>query len=161
MRVVYLDASAVLQVTAAWPTDPTAYLPLAEITTASGAMTITDRRGWSAFQAADNRHFLTAMCSQVPISSSALKVFEFDPAQDFVLEEVQVFCTATAATASVDVRKSGASVLSAPATPVAGSLVKPAVSDSALPASANLAVNVTTNGTGTITNLQVILVLRG
>jgi hypothetical protein len=161
VRVVYLDASAAVQVAAAWPADLGSYLPLAEITTAGGAMNVVDRRTWSAFQAAVNRRYLSAVCSQVGSNQSALKVFECDPAQDLVLEEVQVFCTATAATASLDVRKSGASMLSAPATPIAGSLVKPAIADAALSASTNVTVNVTTNGAGSISNLQVILVLCG
>ena len=49
-RVVYLDASAVLQVAASWPSDLSTFLPLAEITTSAGVMTVEDRRVYTVFQ---------------------------------------------------------------------------------------------------------------
>jgi len=48
-RVIYLDSDANLQVAAAWPGDIAAYLPLAEVTTLNGAMTVEDRRGDAVF----------------------------------------------------------------------------------------------------------------
>ncbi len=43
-RFVYLDANGDLQIAASEPGDLTTFLPLAEVVTASGAMTIRDRR---------------------------------------------------------------------------------------------------------------------
>ncbi|HYL22492.1 MAG TPA: hypothetical protein VEU74_12075 [Gemmatimonadales bacterium] len=90
------------------------------------------------------------------------------------VENVQVFCTATAATASVDIQiarsiaagalTGGASVLTGVITPVAGSIVQGAL---VAPASRRsitlndvLAMLVTTNGTGTITNLTATVTIR-
>jgi len=43
-RKVYLDASNALQIQTSFPTDLTTFLPLATVTTAAGAVTITDER---------------------------------------------------------------------------------------------------------------------
>lgn len=48
-RVLYLDASASLQVAAAWPLDVHTYLPLAAIVTSGGTMSIVDRRVHTLF----------------------------------------------------------------------------------------------------------------
>lgn len=47
-RFVYLDASAVLKIAASEPADLTSFLPLAQVDTAGGIMTLTDRRPLAA-----------------------------------------------------------------------------------------------------------------
>lgn len=160
-RVVYLGSSASLQVAAAWPSDLSSYLPLAEVTTVNGTMSIVDRRACTLFQVPVGRRYLTAFNALVAGNQNGVEVFEFDPAEAVLLEQVQVFCTGAAATASVDVRQAGSSLLSSPASPVAGAVVKPAVATAAVAAGQGLTVHVTTNSTGSISNLHVTLVLRG
>lgn len=166
-RVVYLDGSAVLQLASAWPGDPTSFLPLAQVTTASGRMTIGDRRCYAAFRvpsleasAARDRRMVATYRASVGASQTDVEIFRFDPPVDLTLEEVQVYCTATGATASVNVKEGGASVLSAAATPVAGAVVKPAIADGQIAAANDVTVHVTTNGTGSITNLTVTLLFK-
>jgi len=166
-KVVYLDSSNVLQVNDDWPGDLTTYLPLAFVTATSGQLTIADCRPQAAFyipslEAANvrDRRVVPAHRSSVGNSESDTEIFEFDPSEDLTLEEVQVYCSATTATASVDVKENGVSVLSASATPSAGSVVKPAISDGSISASNNLTVHVTTDGTGDITNLTVTLLFK-
>jgi hypothetical protein len=159
-KVVYLDSVVTLQIADAWPADLTAFLPLAIVEASNGQMTVWDRRGFTAFQVpavAQDRHVVTAHRASVSTSQSDVEVFEFDPPADLTLEEVQVYCSAVTATASVDVKEAGASVLSAPATPAAGAVVKPAVSDGAVSGDNTLTIHVTTDGTGSITNLSVTL----
>ncbi len=52
------------------------------------------------------------------------------------------------------------SVLSAAATPTAGAVVKPTLSDGDISAANNVTVTVTTNGTGSITDLTVTLLFK-
>jgi hypothetical protein len=96
--------------------------------------------------------------SSVDVSQSDAEIFEFTAPAALTLSEVQVYCTATAATASVDVKEAGVSVLLVAATPSAGAVVKPTISDSAIASGAAVTVHVTTDGTGTITDLTVTLV---
>jgi hypothetical protein len=160
-RVVYLDASAVLNVAIAWPADPRGYLPLAEIDTAGGAVGIVDRRTYAWYEVAPAvQRYLSASCAQVNASQNALKIAEFSLIEDMTLEQVQVFCTALAGTVSVDVRQAGSSVLSGPAAPAAGSLVTPAVAAAQISASSSLTVHVTTGASSSLSNLLVTLVLR-
>jgi hypothetical protein len=81
-----------------------------------------------------------------------------------IVEDIQVFCRATAATASVDARKGAASVLNAPVTPVAGNVVAGSLLAADAPRRFSpgdqLNVVATTNGTGTITDLAVYVRLR-
>lgn len=160
-RVVYLGTAASLQVAAAWPSDPASYLPLAEVMTANGTLSIVDRRVRTLFQVPVGRRYLTAFSAQVANNQNGAEIFEFDPAEAMVLEQVQVFCTGAAATASVDVKQAGTSLLGAPASPVAGSVIKPAIATAAIAAGQSLTVHVTTNTTGAVSNLHVTLVLRG
>jgi len=160
-RVAYLDDTAALRLAAAWPADPTSYLPLAEITTAGGLMTIVDRRVFATFCVPAERRYITATCSQVGSNQNAFKIFEFDPPRDMVLEEVQVFCTTVVASVSVDVRKAGVSMLSASAVPTSGGVVKPAISDGFISGTSNLTIHVNTNVTGSVSNLLVTLIVRG
>ncbi len=48
-KVVYLDDTPAVQVAAAWPGDLSTFLPLAEVTAASGVLAIEDRRMETAF----------------------------------------------------------------------------------------------------------------
>lgn len=98
--------------------------------------------------------------SSVENSESDTEVFEFTAPLAMTLTEVQVYCTDTAATASVDVKEEGTTVLEAAATPSAGAVVKPTISDSAIAADAAVTVHVTTDGTGTITDLTVTLLFK-
>ncbi len=166
IKVVYLDSAATLQTANSWPADITSFLPLAVVETSSGQMTVVDRRVYTAFHVPSvesnvrDRRILTVHRSAVGSNESGTEIFEFDPAENLTIEEIQVYCTATTATASVEVKEAGVSVLTAAATPVAGSVVKPAISDASLSASNNLTVHVTTNGSGTITDLTVTLLLK-
>ena len=166
-KVVYLDSSAALQVQSAWPADVTTYFPLADVQTASGVMTIVDRRVRTAFHVpsleasgVNDRRVVTAHVSSVGNSQSDVEVFAFDPAENLTLEEVQVYCTATAATASVDVKEGGTTVLSASATPSAGSIVKPTISDASISSANEVTVHATTDGSGSITDLTVTLLFK-
>lgn len=166
-RVVYLDETATLQTAADWPSDVTTYLPLASVTTANGQMTIDDRRAFAAFRVPSlestgvrDRRTLSVHRVSVGSNESDTEIFEFDPPEDLTLEEVQVYCTATASTASVEVKEGGTSVLSAAATPTAGSVMKPTVSDGEISASNSVTVHVTTDGTGSITDLTVTLLFK-
>lgn len=165
--MIYLDSSAQLQVASTWPTDVTTFLPLAEVEAADGVLTITDRRTWAAFHVPSmesntvrDRRVVSVSVASVGSNQSGAEIYKFDPAENLTLEEVQVYCTASAATASVDVREAGVSMLSAPATPSAGNVVKPTVSDAALASTNLLTVNVTTDGTGTISNLTVTMLFK-
>jgi len=166
-KKVYLDSSGVLQVADNWPSDLTTFLPLAQVITSSGQTAVTDRRSDTAFHVPSleasqvkDRRIVTAHRASVGNNESDTEIFEFDPPENLTLQEVQVYCTATAATASVDVKENGTTVLSAPATPSAGSIVKPTISDSSISASNNITVHVTTDGTGSITDLTVTLVFK-
>ena len=93
-------------------------------------------------------------------NESDTEIYAFDPPEDLTLDEVQVYCSATTAAASVDVKEGGVSVLSASATPSAGTIVKPTVADGAVAASNNVTVHVTTDATGDITDLTVMLLFK-
>lgn len=166
-RVLYLDSGGALQLTAAWPSDLTSFMPLAAITAAAGRLTITDQRVQAAFHVPSvevtgvkDRRILTAYRASVGPNENGIEIFEFDPREDLTLEEVQIYCSAAAATASVDVKAGGSSLLSAPGTPAAGAVVKPAVAVSSISSASNLTVHVTTNASGTISNLAVTLLFK-
>lgn len=166
-KVVYLDTNAVLQTATTWPGDPTTYMPLAVVAAESGVLTVVDRRPDVVFHVPSvesslvkDRRVVTAHVSSVGNSQSDIEVFEFDPSEDLTLEEVQVYCTATTATAGVDVKEGGTSVLSAAATPIAGSIVKPTISDGDISSANNVTVHVTTDAGGDITDLTVTLLFK-
>ena len=48
-RMIYLDSAGVLQVATDWPATIATYMPLAEVVTAAGVMTIDDRRLYTIF----------------------------------------------------------------------------------------------------------------
>jgi len=166
-KVVYVDVESSLHVADDWPADLTSYLPLATVSAVSGQLTVDDRRPLGVFHVPSveaggvcDRRVVVAHRSSVGSNQSAVEVFEFEVDRAMTLEQVQVYCSAAAATASVDVKESGVSVLSAAATPVAGAVVKPTISDASIASGHALTVHVTTNGTGQITDLTVTLLLK-
>jgi len=165
-RVIYLDASATLQVQPTWPADPTTYLPLAVLGTSAGQLTLVDVRAWNLFHVpsldasvARDRRVLTVHRESVGTNQSDVQIYAFSPPVDVVLEEVQVFCRNAVSTASVDVKADSTSVLSAAATPIAGTIVKPAITEGGIAAASELRVHVTTTGSGIMTDLTVTLLL--
>lgn len=166
-KVVYLDSSSNLQIADQWPTDLTSYLPLASVTANGGELLIQDRRPLAAFyipslEAANvcDRRIVTAHRHAVTADRSDMEMFEFDPGEAVSLDDVQVYCSAVTGTASVDVKEAGVSLLSAAATPSAGTIVKPTISDPDIAAENNLTVHVTTGSGASISDLTVTLVLK-
>lgn len=98
--------------------------------------------------------------ASVAASQSDVEVFEFTAPAALTLAGVQVYCTATAATALVNVKEAGTSVLSAAVTPSAGAVVAGTISDSAIANGAAVTVHVTTDATGSITDLTVTLIFK-
>lgn len=96
--------------------------------------------------------------SSVASGQADVEVFEFTAPADLTLVGVQVHCSAVTATASVNVKEAGVSVLTGAVTPVANSVANGTISDSAIASGAAVTVHVTTDGTGTITNLTVTLI---
>ena len=119
---------------------------------------ILDATILNADLAASNHEMqVVAAKTTVAINQTDVEIFEYTAPQAMTLVDVQVYCTATAATSTVDVKEAGTTVLTAVATPVAGTVVKPAITDSAIASGAAITVHVTTNGSGTITDLTVTL----
>jgi len=75
------------------------------------------------------------------------------------LTGVRAYATSVTATASVNVKEGGVTVLSAPITPVAGSEASGTVSDASLASGGEVTLHATTDGTGAIANLTVWLEL--
>lgn len=167
VKVVYLDSSGTLIVGDTWPADVTAFLPLAIVDTFDNPIAIEDARVLTAFHVPsleasgfNDRRTVTAFCASVGAGQPGTQVFAYDPPADLILEEVQVYCTAASASVSVDVKQGVTSMLSAPATPSSGSIVKPAIADASLSAANTLAVYVTTDGSGSASNLTVTMLLK-
>jgi hypothetical protein len=167
IKAVYLDSSAELQVAEVFPADLSTFLPLAIVQTGGGVVTITDKRSWTAFHVPSSgggvsqtdRRILSAYRGTIA-GDASLKIFEFDPRENLVLEEVQVFCGESVETVQVDVREAGVSVLAAPVSPVSEVVVKGVVADANLSAANNLGVYVTSDAMGFLTDLTVTLLLR-
>jgi hypothetical protein len=166
-KVVYLNAAGALIVADVWPSDLTSFLPLATVDTHDGHTAISDARAYAAFNVpslqalgASDRRIVTAYCASIGANQNDVQIFAYDPPEDLTLVEVQVFCTATNATASVNVKEGGVTVLAAPATPSAGNIVKPTVADAAIAGTNNVTIHATTNGSGAITNLTVTLLFK-
>lgn len=164
--VVYLDEAATLHVESAWPVDVSSYLPLASIETQGGQMSLVDRRVRAAFhvpsfEAADarDRRVLTAHRSLIGSGETDLVVFGFEADRDMSLDGVQLYCSGMDAGASVDVKREGTSLLSSAAVPVAGEVVHAAVAASSITGGDALTVHVTTDGTGSIADLTVSLLV--
>lgn len=160
-RVVYLDTAGQLQVASAWPTDLCSYLPLAEVVSAAGGLSISDRRSLAVFQTPAPGRVLVATLASLGANQSSFKAFEVQADRSWSLERVQVFCTGAGTGTSVDVKKAGTSVLAAPGTPVAGDVISPSVADGSVPAGARLSVHVSTGASGSVSNLAVSLFVRG
>lgn len=165
--VVYLDNTLNLRMQTTWPTDITSYLPLAAVVTSNGQLSVTDQRLFAAFlvptlDAANvrDRRMLTACRGSVGANQGGVEIFAWDPPGDVTMEEVQVYCSGVVAVAGVDVKVNGGSVLSAPATPSAGVIVKPVISAGSIPAGHKVTVHVTTNGSGSISDLAVTMLLK-
>lgn len=107
---------------------------------------------------------LTAPIGTTATGQTSLEVDEFRPGHDFEIESAEVYCTATAATASVNVLIGSTSVLSAQMTPSAGARVAGTLSTTIAnrrgSATDNIVVQYTTNGTGSITNGKVRITYR-
>lgn len=96
--------------------------------------------------------------ARVPFAGLALRPF----VKGWRVESVQAFCTARTVTASLDVLIGAVSVLVNALTPFAGSVVSvPVRADRATAKPTDqLNVRVTTDGTGTITDLWVAVTIR-
>jgi hypothetical protein len=108
----------------------------------------------------NHRIIVQAIKGSVGASQADVEIFEFRAPAALTLEEVQVYCTATDANASVDVKEAGVSVLEAAATPQAGAVVRPTITDAAIASGAAVTVHVMTDGTGSITDLHVTLIFK-
>ncbi len=168
VRVVYLDGAGVLQVAEAWPADVTAHLPLAVVEALAGQVTIVDMRTEAAFHVPSvdvlftrDRRSVGGHAAALGAGLSAAEIFRYEADGDLGIDQVQVYCTGTSGTVSVDVKVAGASVLAARATPAAGAVVKPTVSQPAVASGAMITVHVTTDGSGSVSNLAVTLLLAG
>lgn len=145
-------------------------------------MAVTDRKLHRYTMAA--RHVIAMDLGNVPISQAGVVYSAFQPGLGYLAGEppylmsgydvvaVQLFCTATAATAAVDVQimtdaagvlSAGATILTGTMAPVAGQIVTGALLSGAakrLSFAQALAIVVTTNGAGTITNPSVFVTIR-
>lgn len=133
-------------------------------------MAVTDKKvhQFAAFA----REPITYSDRASPINQAGAKVFSIKPYQGetfqyalrgWIIENVQVYCTATAATFAVDVQISGVTVLTGTITPVAATIVQGVLA--ALAARKGLTTDsldivITSNGTGTATNLVVTITVR-
>jgi hypothetical protein len=104
-------------------------------------------------------HFNTYTFSQaaVPISLTASILASFKMPAAFTVTGVTVWCTATAATATIDIQEATTTILTGAITPIAGTLVDGVIADAAIASGAELRVLTTTNGSGTITNCTVCI----
>ncbi len=167
IKVVYLDSAATLQLADYWPGEVTSFLPLAIVSATSGQLEIVDARVYAAFHVPSvevtnvrDRRVVTAYAAAIGGNQVDVAIYEFDPAENLTLEEVQVYCTAVSAWASVQVKEGGGSVLAAAAMPVAGAVVKPGIADANISSANNVTVRVTTDGSGSISNLAVTMFFK-
>lgn len=134
-------------------------------------MAVTDKKADQ--RAVFARAFLDFAKASVAINQAAALVgaaipwqgipLPFQAIKGWLVENVQVFATAVAATASVDVLIGAVSVLTGAITPVAGTVVQGALAAVASRIGKpgdQLNCRVTTNGTGTITDLGVTVTIR-
>ena len=96
-KVVYLDASASVQITDYWPDDITSFLPLAEVDTAGGKTTISDVRVLSAFHVPSlessgvrDRRIVTAHRANVGSGESDAAIFAFCPIKSGIVMAASV-----------------------------------------------------------------------
>lgn len=166
-RVVYLDHAGELTLAVGWPAELWSFLPLAVVDTTDGAVRISDARSSAAFHVPSieidslrDRWTVCAGVAAVGPNQSDARIFEYDPPAALVLAEVQVFCTAVSATAEVDLRAGGVSVLINPATPAAGAVVKPAIFNPDINGQDPVSVHVTSGASGGISNLAVTMLFK-
>ena len=98
--------------------------------------------------------------SSVSSSQDDVEIFEFTAPVALTLVGVQVYCTAVTATASVNVKEAGTSVLSSAVTPAAGDVVDGTISDADIAKDAAVTVHATTDANGSITDLTVTLLFK-
>jgi hypothetical protein len=160
--VVYIDGNANLQIANTWPEDVTSYLPLATISTSNGNLSLADRRPFSLFHvpsvsagSALSRYCLTCNRGNVGNSESDIEIFRFAAQKQMSVEDIQVYCAVTSSSASVDIKAGDVSLLSTPAIPVSGATVRPTIASKTIEAGEHLTVHVTTDGTGSISELSV------
>jgi hypothetical protein len=96
----------------------------------------------------------------VPISQTNVYMASWKMPAVATVVGATVWCTATAATSTVDITEGTVSILSAAMTPSAGVLVEGSISDSSIASGAELRVKVNTNGSGTITNCSVNVTVK-
>lgn len=134
-------------------------------------MAITDRK--VHYAALHARQFIQYVNAAVPINQAGVRFLSVVPYQGIVVpyaiygyqvDNVQVWCTATAATVTVDAQVNGVTVLTGGIVPVAGA-VTPGVLVASVVARRGrlidpLAIVITSNGTGTITNAVVTVTFR-
>jgi hypothetical protein len=159
---VYLDTNGLLQTQADFPSDVTSYLPLAEVVTTGGVMTIADKRVLTTFTvpsldvtATQTRMIVSAHADQVGSSENALEIFKVWAPAALTIEQVQMYCMTVSATATVDIRKNSTTILSAPGNLQAGSVITPVVVNADIAHSDYLSVHVTTDASGSIGGLSV------
>lgn len=103
---------------------------------------------------------LQAHVDSVGSGASDFEFFEFTMPQNATLSSVQVYAAAVTATATVDVKESGTTVLSGSVTPAAGSVVSGSISDTLLANGNALTVHITTDGGGSVGLLTVTIVMN-
>ncbi len=121
-RVVYVDSANALQIQASFPTDLTAHLPLATVTSASGVLTITDERPAMMFEVSP----VGASANTIPIAPSvhiagslsvSVSTIEWPAPFDFTLVSAvgRVATAPVGANLIVDVRLNGTSIFASQA----------------------------------------------
>ena len=97
--------------------------------------------------------------SSVPADQADVEIYEVTSPVVGLIHSIQVYCTAIGATSSVRVKKNGANITDA-ITPVAGtpSVVTP--SDTFVAQGDALTVHVTTDATGSFTDLTVLIIVK-
>ena len=102
---------------------------------------------------------LQAHKSSVGTGQADVEIYQIDCPVVGLIHHIQIYCTAIVATASVVVKKNGAAIIAA-TTPVAGtpSIVVP--TDSFVNSGDDLTVHVTTDATGTFTDLSIAIIIK-
>lgn len=136
-------------------------------------MSFTDRKAHEYAAFARRRILLTV--GSVPINTAGVEMVAVTPYQGFptplyalygwLVETVQYFCVARVATANIELRVNAvsSSVLTGPSQPTAGAVTFPGlqpITQRKFKYGDRLGVVVTSDGTGTITNLLVTVTIR-
>lgn len=102
---------------------------------------------------------LPAHKSAVAASQDDVEIHEVQCPITGLIHSIQVYCTDIVATASCIVKKNGTAIISA-TTPVAGTPSVVAPTDPFVAAGDALTVHVTTDGTGSFTDLTVLIIVK-